>query len=319
MRRFLLLLLLTLSTGCGGSGAPPCDRYASAGAGTAQRLADALAPGEVGCLRGGGYTGRPYVLRIVRDGVTLRSAPGQRARLRGIVEVAADGVTLSGLAVAGSGAQNAVKVYSADVTISGSDISTGGRPGSCVLLGSNQQGTAVRPVVRGNVLHDCGDRANANKDHAIYAARVRGGVIAENLILRPAAYAVQLYPDARDVRVVANIADGAGSLRGGVVIGSDASGASRDNRVERNVIYAARPKAFNDAWAGAVGRGNVVRANCVSEPVGELAGIALTGNLTTADPFRGRRSGDYRLLALSPCRALLGSTPAARRTAMPRP
>lgn len=320
MRRLIPLLLSpALIAGCSGSGGSACDRYGSPGAGSAQRLADALEPGEVGCLRSGRYTGDPYVLHVITGGVTLRSAPGQRARLRGTVWVAADRVRLDRLSIEGTGRENVVKVYAADVAVTGSDITNRSRRGSCLLLGSAAEGPAVRPRIARNVLHDCGSRERGNKDHAIYASRVRDGEIAGNLIINPSAYAVQLYPDARRVAVTGNVVDATGSLRGGVVLGGDSRTASRDNLVERNVLHAARPSAVNTAWAGAAGTGNVVRANCVPGPLPRLAGIRSAGNVTIGDPFRDRRAGDYRLPALSACRVLVGATPAARRRATPRP
>ena len=73
--------------------ANPCDHVASPGTDTAQQLLDSLRPGETGCLRGGTYrSSRGYVLNARRGGapgapITLRSFPGERARLVGIIDI----------------------------------------------------------------------------------------------------------------------------------------------------------------------------------------------------------------------------------------
>src|SRR5205085_926026 len=75
-----------------------------------QRFVDALRPGQTGCLRGGTYDRmhNGYIARFGEPGVSLRSAPGQRAHLVGIVMVApeADRVRLSHLSIEGTGDHN---------------------------------------------------------------------------------------------------------------------------------------------------------------------------------------------------------------------
>ncbi|MEA2125099.1 MAG: hypothetical protein QOI80_1881, partial [Solirubrobacteraceae bacterium] len=127
----MLLPLLVGLTACGSSSparspapagraepsaghARACDRVASPrgdnrAAGTAahpwrgaQRLANGLRPGMTGCLRAGTYRGggsAGYVLRFTHGRVRVRSFPGERARLAGVVYVrrGANHVTLTGV------------------------------------------------------------------------------------------------------------------------------------------------------------------------------------------------------------------------------
>ena len=113
---------------------------------TAQRLANSLAPGQTGCLRQGTYheISNGYVLRVNHGGsagapITIRSYPGERARLLGIVFVpnGSNQVTLARLDIEGTGDQNTVQINAADVVVEWSDITNASRGSSCVLLGDN--------------------------------------------------------------------------------------------------------------------------------------------------------------------------------------
>ena len=46
-----------------------------------------------------------------------------------------------------------------------SDVTNSWRGRSCMMLGDTSAGAAVRPVIRGNRFHECGSKANGNKDH----------------------------------------------------------------------------------------------------------------------------------------------------------
>ena len=56
---------------------------------SAQKLADSLASGQTGCLRAGTYTDSAFsVVAPHTDNITLRSYPGERAKLSGQIEIA---------------------------------------------------------------------------------------------------------------------------------------------------------------------------------------------------------------------------------------
>jgi hypothetical protein len=286
---------------------------------SAQRLADALSPGETGCLRAGDYSadeGDEFVLRFERGGaagapVTIRSYPGERAHVVGIIMVdrGSDFVRIADLDIEGTGVQNTVKVYAANTVIEGNDITNEMRGDSCLMLGSSSAGRATGTVVRRNTFHDCGAKANENHDHSIYAAQVDDARIVNNTFSNSAAYTVQLYPNAQRTVVARNVMDGgADTIRGGIVIGGDDSTASSGNVVQRNVIAYAPTGSVATYWPGPVGTGNVVRSNCswaAGDDIDE-EGLRAVGNITGNPRFRNRASGDYRLAPDSACMSVLG-------------
>ena len=235
------------------------------------------------------------MLSIRRSGrrgapIVIRSYPGERARLSGITQVKpqARWIVLSGLDFEGDGSQNTIKIYGSDVTIEHSDITNRRRGLSCVILGNPGQGVAARPVLRANRLHDCGNPANGNQDHGIYAARTVGGRITENSFSDSSAYAIQFYPDAHRTRFERNVVDGGGvSIRGGVVFGGDREHASSDNLVAHDVIAFAATNGVTSDWEGPQGTGNVVRNNCFwdsqADNIGDPVGFRAFANVV-ADP-----------------------------------
>jgi chitodextrinase len=277
-----LSLRATLSTATAACPTPSvaCDKYAAptgsdsasgtlaAPYRTAQKLGSSLGAGMTGCLRAGTYSvSSGYVLDLSTGGYRIRSYPGERAKLVGIVHVrsSASGVILSHLAFEGTGGQNTIKIYAADVVVENSDITNAWRGLSCMILGSNSgYGQALRVIVRRNRFHECGDPANGNQDHAIYAQNVLAGEISGNVFWNTSGYTIQLYPNAQRTRFVHNVVDGdAPSVRGGVLFGGDTSYASKDNVVEYNVITYAATYNITSTWSGAVGSGNVARNNCL--------------------------------------------------------
>ena len=293
---------------------------------TPQHLADSLSAGQTGCLRGGTYSASSaYVLSPRHGGtagapIVIRGYPGEEAKLVGIVYVphGVDNVTLSDLTFRGTGSSNTVKIYSTDVAVESSDISNEWKGLSCMMLGNNSGGgQAVRTIVRGNVFHACGNPANGNKDHAIYASNILEGQIVDNEIYESAAYAIQLYPNAQRTRFAHNVVDGGPpSIRGGVIIGSEGSEAASDNVVEMNVIAYAATFNVSTIWEGAVGSGNLAKDNCLwaggESDIRNPGGMSVTGNLIANPNFVDRGQHDYRLSSGSPCLAKVGYDTAAK-------
>jgi hypothetical protein len=238
--------------------------------------------------------------------IIVRSAPGERARLTGTVMITrgAAHVHLTHADIVGAAGQNTVKVYGRDIVLEHLDITNEHRGGSCVILGSGRGGRTVRPIVRRSFLHACGAPADGNKDHGIYAGRAVDAEIVDNLLVDPAAYAIQLYPDAQRAHVEHNvIVGGPDSIRGGIVIGGDDTATANGNVVERNVIAGTATAAVDAYWEDAVGEGNVIRANCIWEGSGDFTaeGIELRDNLVADPRFRDPEAGDYRLHPAGPC------------------
>ena len=294
---------------------------------TAQRLVASLRSGDTGCLRGGTYWAGDdgYVLEYPRAGtrnapIRVRSYPGERARLVGIVHVPAtsDSVALSDVDIEGDGSMNTIKIYSSDVVIERNDITNRLRGESCMILGSDSAGQARRTIVRGNRFHDCGNPRNTNKDHSLYASNVLGARIIGNVFTNSAGYTIQLYPNAQRTLVAHNVIDGGpDTIRGGVLFGGDRRDVSRGNVVMRNVISYAADANLYSYWDGAVGSGNVARENCLwgagDEQIDSAdGGFRTVGNRVANPRFVDRAVRDYRLSPASACRALVGYDTAAR-------
>lgn len=291
-----------------------------------QKLANTLQAGQTGCLRAGAYQdgGDVYVLNPPRAGgaespITIRSYPGEHARLVGIVKIDVDNITLSGLDIEGTGEQNTVKIYAKNTVIENNDITNRSRGGSCMMVGTNSEaGAATGTLIRRNILHDCGSAKNTEaRDHAIYTAHMVNGEIVDNLIYNPAAYAITLYPNASGNRVAHNVIDGASPLkRGGIVFGSDSSYSSSKNIVEHNIIAYPETYGITTAWGGPAGSGNIARKNCIwqakSGSVSEQDGFTATDNRSLDPGFINRKARDYRLSPGSPCLDLVKYDTAAR-------
>lgn len=321
-----------------------CDRWASPfGADTApgtqtqplrtvQRLADVLAPGQTGCLATGTYTDEisaPYVLRVNHGGgpgapLTIRSAPGQQATLRGIVYVpkGSDYVTLSHLAIDGRrltpDANNGIQVTASYTTFEYDDI-TNNQVNICMILGSPGWGEAIGTVVRANTFHDCGWRQD-NKEHSIYVEWTDGVQITDNLMLRSGEYAVHLYPYATNTTVTHNVmVDGGGAV---IFAGEDGTPSS-NNVVSQNIVVGSvnRP-GIHSWWGGAKGTGNVATSNCLFNNPNTNVDISAGGFTASAnviaDPgFVDAANGDYRLKPTSPCLAIVGYDTVAKITNQP--
>ena len=293
---------------------------------TAQRLVDSLRPGQTGCLRAGTYSASDeFVVRLDRGGrpgarITLRSHPGERAQLLGNVVITKDSnyVTLSQLRIEGTGGSNTVKIYATHTIVENSSITNSWRGESCMILGSDSYGVAVRPIVRRNRFHECGSLAHGNQDHGIYAQSVVDGQITGNVFWNTAAYAIVLYPNAQRTRIAYNVVDGgAPSVRGGVLFGGESGKASSDNVVERNVIAYAESYNIAADWDDRIASGNVASRNCLwggkdGNVDGSEGGFTVLANVVANPAFVNRQGRDYRLRAGSPCRRVIDSKPAAR-------
>ncbi len=320
------LLVSLVLAGCGATGRPPaptpasmpsraavsplCDLVAApegdddaAGTAaeplrTAQALADRLTRGQTGCLHRGVYSAEvspPYVLQVDRAGVTIRSVPGERATVRGIVYVpkGADRVTLADLDIDGrrdiaGDTTTSVKVNANDVILDGNDITNDKRAICAVLGGTGSWGIANRTIVRNNTFHDCGNPQHGFFDHALYLDQANDTLVTDNLFLRSASYAVHLYPNAQRTLVTHNVMVDNGA--GVKFAGADGT-ASSDNIVEHNVIATStRTTGIESWWGSGQGTGNIARHNCLANRTNTdsaSGGFTLTANATAKD-YRSR-------------------------------
>lgn len=261
-----------------GSSAPPaaadprCDAYAEPGRNAVQTLADGLGAGETGCLRGGDYVGTGkdgYVLVPGHGGrrgapITIRSAPGERARLRGVIYTppGSGHFRLSHLSIDArhptrpARGQIGIQVLADDISVAHSRITTR-RAKTCLIITDG----AKRTRVSDSVFHDCGDPGNRLFDHAIYAASSVEARIVDNVFVRASGWAVHLYPGARRSFVARNVMWDNG---GAVIFAGDGDYASNHNIVVDNVMGGSKQRPeLTSSFGGPLGRGNLARGNCL--------------------------------------------------------
>jgi parallel beta-helix repeat protein len=336
-----LLLAVATSVTLAACGAradnPTCDRVASpsgsdSAAGTpdapyrtAQALSNALAPGQIGCLRAGTYNEDLTITNGGRAGapITIRSYPGERARVVGRMWLArtADYVTIASLDLDGVNRQYNLPsptVNSSNATFVDNDV-TDDHTAICFDLGNSSYGRAENTLIARNRIHDCGVLPAQNHDHGIYVAEADNTQIIGNAIYDNADRGVQLYPDAQNTTVQGNIIDGNGV---GVIFSGDGGDASNNNDVEFNVITNSNQRNNVESYypvGNPVGTGNVLRNNCISGGVrdngngaiGDQIGFSASGNATDPVRFANRAAKDFTLPSDSRCAQLLARGAAA--------
>jgi parallel beta-helix repeat protein len=254
-----------------------CDKYAatdgsdsangtkSAPFRTAQKLADSLEPGQTGCLRAGTYTQSNNQVRIGRAGITLRSAPGERATIRARVYVpkGADRVTVRNLNLDGSTNTLPSPTVNANHTRWLNNSITNQNTTICFSVGHPRWGIATGTIIRNNAIHRCGKLPRTNHHHGIYVGAARDTRIIGNRIHNNADRAIQLYPDAQGTIIRDNVIRGNGQ---GIVFSGKGEKVSSNSTVVANVIVDSRAgwNVFsNYNQTDLVGRDNVVRDNCL--------------------------------------------------------
>ena len=331
---FLVLLFVAVAFALPGDSSQPfsassCARVAAPGgsdsaAGTAaapfasaQRLADSLRDGEVGCLRAGTYTDD---VRFPTAGVTLRSYPGERATVRGRMWIprGSDRVTVAGLDLDGRNADNlpSPTINASDATFVDDDVHND-NTAICFVVGGESYGRAVRSQILNNRIHECGVLPAANHDHGIYLAAADDTKIIGNWIYDNADRGIQFYPDAQRTYVAGNVIDGNGQ---GVIFSGDDGKTSNDNVVENNVITNSNIRSNVESFypdGNPVGKGNVVRNNCIgggtrdrgNGAIAPEVGFRLERNVITVPRYADRGAKDFRLDPSSQCGAVLGGAP----------
>ena len=323
---------------------PPvlCDGYAAttgsdAAAGTsaapyasAQKLLDALTPGQTGCLRNGRFS--QYELRAHHGGtpaapIVLTSAPGERATI--VVDtdlylpVGITDVTVKSLDITNnvaSGITQAVMVQDfSDRSVWIGNTFNGNAHSHCMELGWAGHGTAHDTLIRRNRFRDCGDPTHRNQDHAIYVSQSLRATITENVFWNTAAYGIHLYPSADQTTVTHNVIVGSG--QSGIIFASDqdpgTGRVSDDNTVAYNLIASSAHYGLDYFWgASGQGTGNVAHDNCLADNAwgaanGPMPGIALSANTSASAQFVDPAAHDFRLQPGSPCLAVVGYDTAA--------
>lgn len=319
-----------------------CDRFAAttgsdSAAGTsdapfatAQKLLDALTPGQTGCLRSGTYS--EYELKAHHGGtaaapIILASAPGEHAKIVvdtdvyfpvGITDLHMRNLNVTNNPASGVTQAVMIQDFSDRSVWDGNDIN-GNSDAHCMELGWAGHGTAHGTLIRRNRFHNCGDPANGTQDHAIYVSQSVGATITENLFWHTAAYGIHLYPSADDTVVTHNVIVDSG--QSSVIFASDqdpGTGRMSDNNtVAYNVLANSAHNGIDVYWGeSGQGVGNVARDNCMSGNSqgglhAALPGISLSGNVDRPVSFVDAASHDYRLAPGDACLGVIGFDTAA--------
>ena len=301
-----------------------CNRYAAPwgsnrGRGTAsspfrtpKRLVHALRSGKTGCLRAGTY--RQREVKLKRDGVTLRSSPGERATIRGRVVLEGNHDGLYHLTLDGSagprcpeqscGTLPSPTINGSDARVFGNDI-TSPRSGICVATKAWDGHVPNRFRIVGNRVHDCGRLPPTEHDHGIYIADARGGLIRDNVVFDNADRGIQLFPNARSTVVEHNTVDGNGS---GIVFSLESSSNVVRHNVFSNSVVRWNAESFQLTGLGNRFVGNCVRAGNPDSAYDVDGGVALPRIVKIARDraasdgvYVDRSASDYRIAWGSAC------------------
>jgi len=297
---------------------------------TFQRLADALTPGAVGCLRTGTYTPAGGTLDLTKGGTpaapaTLRAEANADVTFAGrlVLQSGAHDLVIAGMKLDGTqqiqSEASSVTVLANNVSFVGDDITAPTR--ICVAVGeaSINQGSSPEVlgfVFEGNRVHHCGDGkflgggSRPGQEHGIYLQKSLGAIVRHNIFDHNFARGIQLYPDADETIVDNNVVD---ANETGINLGGDPDGVlgrSEGNRFRKNLItnssYVAIDPNFERAAAPPAGDtlGNVFDANCLfgSDTFYSTTGFSYTNTNLFVDPqYNGQPTGDWRLKPTSPC------------------
>jgi glycosyltransferase involved in cell wall biosynthesis len=281
---------------------------------TAERLVNALGPGDTGCLRSGTY--REEELTLSTPGTRLTSYPGERATVVGRLRVTADRVTVDRLTLDGRNARDlpSPTINADDVVFRRNDVSSRAS-GICFIFGSLEE--VRHPVLKRNRIHNCGQPGGI-PDHGIYMQDVDRARILRNTIYNNAERGIKVGPDSQRALIRRNVIDGNPI---GLNFSGNESSASSDNVVTRNVISNSTGYwNVQSYWPGPVGSGNAVARNCVhggnrdsdyneNGGISDGPGFNAVGNLIASPDYVSRNAKDFRLRKDSECRAVYGATP----------
>ena len=248
----------SLHRGCDVFAAPDGSDVAGTGSfgrpfATLARLDAALRPGEVGCLRGGTYGGLDFSHYLKTPGtpstrITIRSYPGETARVVGWIALNGAYTTLSHLVIDGSNTfyrshqsesancrapvSQALQLNGAGDVFEHNDYFQSVRRLRSVGIGIGFGWSTNNVVVRFNRIHDTG-QCN-NHDHAIYLAHGDRDLIYDNWIWNNrGGQALILYPGATNAQVFNNVIDSSDS---GFGLGDDGGAGVAGNHVYHDIV-----------------------------------------------------------------------------------
>ena len=278
----------------------PAECSQTIGSGSLEAAANALANGQVLCVRGGIYAETDRLITIRTSGTAvapkkIKAYPGERVEIRGAIVSKASHHIIEGLFIdasyATSGAAPGGRVNTdqgitwtggTNIRIDSVEI-VNRRPnldpdlaGTCVYFGGTVRPTSI--TLENSSIHQCGQLPRVNHEHCVYAAKVSGLTIRNNWIHDCADRSIQLSPDADNVVVVGNLVD-SDSPTAGILLDRSANG----DKIQNNVVDTPHGKTIYTGTQYA-GSGNAVTNNCVWDTaVAVRPDVASSGNIV-ADP-----------------------------------
>ncbi|MFL5859965.1 MAG: hypothetical protein ACJ780_04180, partial [Solirubrobacteraceae bacterium] len=286
----------------------------------------ALAPGETGCLESGSYGnmsegGWSHLSKSGAPGrrITITAAPGESAKIVGLVSISGDYTTLSGVVIDGSNrvyhrpqplagcsstASEGLEIDGQNDVFENNDLyqSVPGLRANGIGIGWG--GQANNTIVRFNRIHDLGQcRAF---DHMIYLSHGNNAQIYDNWMWNDAhGWAVQVYPAATNAHIYDNVIDRAGS---GFVVGGSSQVAG--NHIDHNIVMnstgladAGLARGVGLSTCCGLGRGNTFTDNDVYANTGGIAaasGVQLSGNTTVAPQLADPQNHDFSTTTVTP-------------------
>jgi arylsulfatase A-like enzyme len=323
------------------SSTSPCDRYASPSGDdgapgtisepfrTVDKLVHSVTSGETGCLLGypdgsapdasGLYEEDPIDIDV--PGITLRSADGQVAQVKGALSITAGDVTVSHLVLDGRNAAGdaSPQITGSNVVLAHNNVTTRNTANCIRVTGGAQQVSITH-----NRIHDC--KAGARVVNA------RNALVTYNAVYDNAGTGVSLSPAADGAYVVRNIIDRneRGIVWGSGVLPGDTSVSTSDSSVAAgNIVSNSTGLNVTADWhdpdgggpaAPVPGAANGFWTNCVYHATLPAGGIdpgttSHTWNPakiwsplnTVGDPqYADAERGDFTLAPSSPCPRIAG-------------
>jgi hypothetical protein len=281
---------------------------------SAQHLVSVLTAGQTGCLTTGTYSQSPG-LSFEHGGsagapITLASAPGQTATLSGgyvYIPTGSDYVTLENLNINGAQTtQVSVQIFGSEDSLIGDDITNDEQHNSCIIMGyPGDTPYPTNTLIENNTIHQCGNKADGNQDHAIYFSQSIDATVTNNVIWGTAAFALHIYPNAQGNQITHNIIDANGY---GAIFAGSSESTSNDNNVSYNIITNSTiGMGVQQSWGGTTGTGNTFTHNCLNNNAGgnieTPTGYSTTNNTTATPDYTNPTTHNYTLPTTSPCLA----------------
>ena len=323
------------------SSTSPCDRYASpsgddGAAGTiaepyrtVDKLVNSVTSGETGCLLGypdgsppsaaGFYEEGPIDIDVA--GITLRSADGHLAQVKGALSVSADDVTLSHLVLDGRNASGDASplITGSNVVLSHSNVTTRNTADCIEVTGGAQQVSITH-----NRIHDC--------EAGTMVVNAGNVLMTHNAVYDNAGTGLSLGPAADGAYVVRNILDRneRGIVWSSGVLPGDTSVSATDGSVAAgNIVSNSAGQNVTADWHDPDGEGpdepvpgaaNGFWTNCVYHPTLPAGGVDSGTTSHTWNPakiwsplnavgdplYADAERGDFALAAASPCPPVTG-------------